>query len=389
MRHLDQLHLGLLHADGIGPEVVDAAAWVVEAAVGACTDLDLVWTVLPVGKYALATKFDALPRDTLRALSGLEAWILGPDDAPSPDNGDESTIGRSICRYFDMNTNILPAKAIPLRKAVVPTMDLVVVRENTEGLFVGRNVHALAGESDTADVDAASVREPGRSACERIAHRAFGLAERRRSRVTVVCQATGSAMRTELFKAVCTEVAALYPQVEVDERRMDTMHVDLVQRSENFDVVLTENLSGDVLCDLTVALSGSELTAPSLSCSDDKAMAQARHGCTPDAFGRNRADPTATIASAAMMIRWLGDRRRQACLSAAADVMEGAIEVVSAGTADAGKATTMRVASLIVDEIRAARSTALGTIGGDRRTQLRIERGEEPRPGIVRPSFLR
>ncbi|WP_305091552.1 isocitrate/isopropylmalate dehydrogenase family protein [Prescottella sp. R16] len=333
--------IGLLRGDGIGHEIVPATRDVVDAALAAAGAPDVDWIELPIGFDAITAHGTPTPESTLAALADLDAWILGPHDSaayPEP-FASQITPGGAIRKRFDLYANIRPACALPGVRAVSPHMDLVIVRENTEGFYADRNMFAGVGEfMPTPDI-AMAVGVVTRPACERIAHTAFGLALQRRKRVTIVHKANVLSATTGLFRDVCREVGRRYPDVTLDDEHVDAMAAHLVRRGDEYDVVVTENMFGDILSDLAGELSGSLGTAASLNASATKAMAQAAHGAAPDIAGRNRANPTALILSAAMLLDRLATVGRDHRLADAAARIRSAVErTLAAGiaTADLG-----------------------------------------------------
>jgi 3-isopropylmalate dehydrogenase len=351
--------LGLLAGDGIGPEIVPAAVGVVEAAMQA-VGVRVEWEPLPFGRMAIDEFGTAVPQPTLEALAGLEAWLLGPHDSASYPEPHRATLNPSgtIRRHFDLFANIRPAHSLVGALAVVPGIDLVIVRENTQGFYADRNVYAGSGEfMPTPDV-AISVGVFTRPAIERIARVAFDLARRRRRRVTIVHKANVLRMTMGLFRDVCHDVAREYPDVMVDEAHIDAMMVHLVRRADRFDVIVTENMFGDILSDLAGEIAGSLGMAPSINASGTRAMAQAAHGSAPDLAGRNVANPIAMILSSAMLLDWLGSRHGDEGVSRAARRIEDAVAgtvadgVVTpdlggaASTSDVAAAVAQRAATL-------------------------------------------
>ncbi|MFE3289311.1 isocitrate/isopropylmalate dehydrogenase family protein [Rhodococcus sp. NPDC059234] len=334
----ESTRLGLLVGDGIGHEIVPATQRVVDTAMSAVGAPPIEWVELPVGLEAIAAHGSPIPEQTLEALGDLDAWVLGPHDSaayPQAFRG-QLTPGGTIRKRFDLFANIRPARAFAGVRSTVPAMDLVIVRENTEGFYADRNMHTGSGEfMPTPDV-ALAVAVFTRQACERIAHTAFELASRRRRRVTVVHKANVLALTTGLFRDVCLEVGEQYPGVEVRTEHVDAMAAHLVRRGAEFDVVVTENMFGDILSDLAGELSGSLGIAPSINASQTQAMAQASHGAAPDIAGRNRANPTALMLSAAMLLDWLSGKRESDVLARAAERIRGAIvHTLAAGVATA------------------------------------------------------
>lgn len=327
--------LGVLEGDGIGPEIVPASVLVVDAALAAAGALPVEWVNLPLGASAIATHGAAVPESTLTALEALDAWLLGPHDSAAYPEPHRSTLNPSgtIRKHFDLFANIRPAKSFDGADAVVPGTDLVIVRENTQGFYADRSTYKGTGEfMPTPDV-AIAMGIITRPAVERIAVEAFELASRRRGKLTIVHKANVLKLTTGLFRDVCREVAARYPDVAVDDFHIDAMTVHLVRRANDFDVIVTENMFGDILSDLTGELAGSLGIAPSINASHERAMAQAAHGSAPDIAGRDLANPIAMISSSAMLLDWLGARHQDPLLAKAAALIETAVaDAVRGGT---------------------------------------------------------
>ncbi|TYP90713.1 isocitrate/isopropylmalate dehydrogenase family protein [Blastococcus xanthinilyticus] len=308
-------HLGVLLGDGIGPEPVD-------------------WHELPLGAAAIESHGGAIPATTMAALGELDGWLLGPHDSAAYPEPFRSRLNPSgaIRKHFDLFANIRPARAFEGGRAIAPDTDLVIVRENTEGFYADRNTYAGTGEyMPTADV-AIAMGVFTRPAIERIARTAFDLARRRRNRVTIVHKANVLQLTSGLFTKVCLEVGEGYPDVEVDDVHIDAMTVHLLRRAADFDVVLAENMFGDILSDLAGELAGSLGIAPSINASDDRCMAQAAHGSAPDIAGTGLADPIAMVLSAGMLLDWLGRRHGdERAVDGAVRVEAGVRAVVRAG----------------------------------------------------------
>lgn len=331
----ERLRLGLIDGDGIGPEVVGAARAVVDEALAASGAAAVDWVPLSIGHRALGEYGTALPQQTLDALAELDGWILGPHDNASYPAEHRVAPGGAIRKHFGLYANIRPARAFPGVRAAAPDIDLVIVRENSEGFYADRNMFAGTGEFRPTEDVAMSVGVVTRRACELIAHEAMRLASTRRKRVTIVHKANVLPMTMGLFRDVCYEVAHQYPGVRVDDEHVDATAAHLVRAPGDFDVLVTENLFGDILSDLAAELSGSLGLAASLNCSADRAMAQAVHGAAPTLAGRNRANPAALQLSSAMLLHWLGIRRADPVLTQAAERIERAV----ATTLEAGIAT--------------------------------------------------
>lgn len=349
--------IGVLFGDGIGPEVVPCAVAAAEAA-AACERVHLNWVSLPLGREALTQHATAVPESTLTALAGLDVWLLGPHDSSGypPEFAHQPTPGAVIRGRFDLFANLRPCRAYSGIPATTPNMDAVIVRENSEGLYADRNMAVGSGEfMPTPDV-ALAVGKITRAATERIAHEAFRLAQQRSRRLVIVHKANVLKLSMGLFRDVCRAVAADYPDVAVTEQHVDAMAALLVRRPADFDVIVTENLFGDILSDLAAELSGSLGLAGSVNCSDAQAMAQATHGAAPDIAGRGIANPAAIVASTALALRWWGSSGKgDPSLINCADRIDAAIAAtLAAGVATpdvGGQASTAEVSAEICRHI--------------------------------------
>jgi len=352
--------LGVLLGDGIGPEIVPASVRVVDAAVVAAGAAAVDWQELPLGAAAIDTHGTALPAPTLEALADLDGWLLGPHDSaayPEPHRSQLNPSG-TIRKHFDLYANIRPARGFEGGTAIAPDTDLVIVRENTEGFYADRNTFAGTGEfMPTPDV-AIAMGIFTRPAIERIARTAFELARRRRKRVTIVHKANVLQVTSGLFKHVCLEVAAGYPDVAVDDVHIDAMTVHLLRRASSFDVIVAENMFGDILSDLAGELAGSLGIAPSINASDDRCMAQAAHGSAPDIAGTGLANPIAMMLSAGMLLDWLGRRHDDPLLiDAAVRLEDGVRAAVRSGVSTrdlGGTASTDEFTTAVVHRLAGA-----------------------------------
>ena len=352
--------LGVLLGDGIGPEIVPSSVTVLDAALDAAGVDPVDWVELPLGRPAIDELGAHTPDSTLTALADLDGWLLGPHDSasyPEPYRSELNPSG-TIRKHFGLYANVRPAKSFEGGKAVVPGTDLVIVRENTEGFYADRNTFAGTGEfMPTPDV-AIAMGIITRPACERIARSAFELAQRRNKKLTIVHKANVLKLTTGLFRDVCREVAKDYPDVTVNDFHIDAMTIHLVRNADKFDVLVTENMFGDILSDLAGEIAGSLGIAPSINSSDTHAMAQAAHGSAPDIAGSDVANPIAMILSSAMLLDWLGAKHDDPRLAEVADRVErGVAAAVAAGTSTrdlGGSASTSEFTAAVVDAIKAA-----------------------------------
>lgn len=341
--------IGVLPGDGIGPEVVPAAVEVAEAAAGAA-GLPVEWVELPVGLAAYERFGDTLPAQTVEALRSCHGWVLGPVEHHryDPGRGMRNPSG-TLRRLFDLYANERPARSLPGVPSRYADVDLVVVRENTEGFYADRNVREGDAELRVTEDVVVSLRVVTRRACLRVARYAFELARRRvvrrgrPGRVTAVHKANVLRRGDGLFLECCREVAADFPGVAFDDVHVDAAAYFLVRDPNRYDVLVTTNLFGDILSNQVAGLVGSLGLAPSLNAGDQHAMAQAVHGSAPDIAGRGVANPTAVILSLAMLFGWLGQRHGDPAAARAAALVEDAVHATLARgvlTPDLGGAHT-------------------------------------------------
>jgi 3-isopropylmalate dehydrogenase len=354
----------VLPGDGIGPAIVDATVRVLRAAADAC-DARLAFTEAPVGLSAYESHGSTLPRETLDALPQHEGWLLGPVTHHTYDieSGTMPNPSGTLRKRYELYANVRPARSFRGVSCLRDDVDLVIVRENTEGFYADRNV--LNGSSEmviTEDVTV-SLRVVTRAASERVAQHAFALAERRARRhgrapvVTALHKANVLRRTDGLFLEACRTVAERHPSVTLNDMHADAFCLHALRDPTQFDVVVTTNLFGDVVSDLTAGLVGGLGLAPGLNVGRKHAMAQATHGSAPDIAGRGIANPTAEILSGAMLIEWLADRHADDALARAASLATASVEDVLADpdacTPDlGGSGTTESFTSAVVDRIR-------------------------------------
>ena len=351
--------LGVLKGDGIGPEIVEATLRVLEAIPRPDGRLRFQWVPLPMGWEAIRETGSALPESTVEALGKCDAWIVGPHDSASypPAVRERLNPSGELRRRFDLYANIRPARAFPGLPAVSPKMDLVVVRENTEGFYADRNMAWGIGEfMPTPDV-ALAVGKFTRHASERIARTAFTLARQRRRKVAIVHKANVLRRTYGLFLESCRDVGKEFPDVAVEDYHIDAMAAHLVRRAADFDVILTTNMFGDILSDLTGELAGSLGMAPSINAGTGRAMAQASHGSAPDIAGKGISNPVGMILSAAMLLAWLSGERQDDAAREASQAIEQAVAAALTGgprTRDlGGTASTSEFTSGILQHLPA------------------------------------
>ncbi|MGN6703714.1 MAG: isocitrate/isopropylmalate dehydrogenase family protein [Burkholderiaceae bacterium] len=346
----------VLPGDGIGPETMEATVAVMQAA-SARFGLGLELDHDVAGHDSLKRHGATVTPALLEKVRRADGLMLGP--MSTYEFKDESKGEINPSKFFrktlDLFANIRPARTYPGMPARVGKLDLVVVRENTEGFYADRNVESGGSEMLITPDVVVSLRRITRQCCERIARAAFELAMTRRRHVTIVHKANVLKIGDGMFIDVCHQVARDYPDVTVDDIIVDAMMAHAVRNPERFDVIVTTNMFGDILSDLTAELSGSLGLGGSLNAGADYAMGQAAHGSAPDIAGRDVANPFSLILSAGMLLGWHGRRKGLQQFVDAGNAIEDAIgDAIAAkeatrdvggtlGTRDTGRAFADRI----------------------------------------------
>jgi 3-isopropylmalate dehydrogenase len=314
--------------DGIGPEISAATVAVLRAA-DRRFGLGLAFNSAAVGLAALRQQGTTFPAAALEAAQSADGVVLGPvshNDYPPVAQGGLNPSGE-LRKRLDLFANIRPA----LTRGGFPPrcgapVDLVIVRENTEGFYADRSMFLGPGEFMPTPDLALAVRKVTRAGSTRIAEAAFALAMRRRRHVTAVHKANVLRVSDGLFLECVRAVAARFPAVTYQERIIDAMAALLVRDAGAFDVVVTTNMFGDILSDQACEIAGSLGLGASLNAGSAHAVAQAQHGSAPDIAGRDQANPASLIGSAAMLLAWIGERRGDDGCTRAAASIEAALE---------------------------------------------------------------
>ncbi len=355
------MKLVVLPGDAVGPEIVGATLEVLETADGAF-GLGLEIEHAPSGLDALERLGTTLPGGTLDRVLAGDGVILGPQHNaayPPPAAGGRN-VSATIRKRLDLFANIRPSRGRPGVPAAAPGIDVVIVRENTEGFYADRSMALGSGEFMPTEDLALAVRKITREGSRRIAEEACRIAASRGGRLAVVHKANVLSLTDGLFRDTALSVAERHGGLEVREYFVDAMAALLVREPEAFDVVVTTNMFGDILSDLAAELSGGLGLGPSLNAGRDHAVAQAAHGAAPDIAGRDIANPTAMILSAAMLLDWLGSRHDRDDLRRAGGGVERAVDAQLADpegrTADlGGPLGTAAFGSAVASRITAGR----------------------------------
>jgi len=321
------MKLVVIPGDGIGPETMSVTVDVLKA-LDQRFSLGLQMEQAIAGKESLAKHGTTIAPGLLDLVKGSDGLMLGP--MSTYEFKDESKGEINPSKFFrinlDLYANIRPAKTFPNVPTRMDPFDLVVVRENTEGFYADRNVES--GNSEilvTKDV-VISLRRITRVCCERIAKSAFELAMTRKKHVTIVHKANVLQIADGMFIDICHEVGKSYPEVQIDDFIVDAMMALVARDPGKFDTIVTTNMFGDILSDLTAELSGSLGLGGSLNAGDHFAMGQAAHGSAPDIAGQDIANPFSLMTSAAMLLNWFGARKQLANYVQASQALEKAIE---------------------------------------------------------------
>ena len=332
-----QLHAGATHflvlpGDGIGPEIVDATLDVLREA-DRIFGLDLTFETAAIGFDSLKTAGATITDDVVAQAKRAAGVILGPvshNEYPPVAEGGLNPSGE-LRKRLDLFANIRPARSrAGLRPRCGRDLDLVIVRENTEGFYADRSMHKGPGEfMPTPDV-AVAVRKITRDGSERIVEAAFSLASRRRRKVTVVHKANVLRLSDGFFLDCARRVAARHSGIDCEERLVDAMAALLIRDPGQFDVIVTTNMFGDILSDEASEIAGSLGIGASLNAGHHFAVAQAQHGSAPDIAGRDLANPTSLIESVAMLLAWLEERGRGERFAMASRRIIGAVDAAIA-----------------------------------------------------------
>ncbi len=303
----------LIPGDGTGPELVEATRRVLEA-----TGVKFAWDVLDAGEGVMAKCGTPMPDHVLESIRRNKVALKGPITTPIGEGF--RSVNVALRKALDLYANVRPARTYTGVNSRYTGIDLVVVRENTEDLYAGIEHWVIPNEA------AESIKIITRKGSERIARYAFDYARANgRRKVTAVHKANIMKFSDGLFLHVCQEIAQGYPDIQFEDRIVDNMSMQLVQRPEEYDVLLCPNLYGDILSDLVAGLVGGLGIAPGANIGSAAAMFEPIHGSAPKYAGQNKMNPTATILSGVLMLRHLGER-------AAADRVEKAVaDVIAQG----------------------------------------------------------
>ncbi|MBO6700924.1 MAG: isocitrate dehydrogenase [Pseudomonadales bacterium] len=284
----------VLPGDGIGPDIVDATIKVLDH-----LDCDLDFEYAIAGGEALKQGLDLVPEETLAKIAENPVALKGP--ITTPIGRGFSSVNVSLRQHFDLFANVRPALSIPGATLRYTDIDILVVRENMEGLYSGVG-HKRSEDGERAELTSVVTRKGS----TRVIRHAFKLARQlKREKVTLVHKANIMKSTSGLFLEVAREVAKEFDDIEFEEMIVDNCAMQLVMNPHRFDVMVTTNLFGDILSDLCAGLVGGLGLAPGANIGDDRGIFEAVHGSAPDIAGKNIANPTALLLASAMMLDYL------------------------------------------------------------------------------------
>jgi len=336
----------LIPGDGIGPEVTNATVRILEA-----TGVKFEWETFAVGADAYEKYGEYIPKGVLESIERTRVALKGP--VTTPVGGGFSSINVALRKKFDLYANFRPIRNLPHIPTRYPDVDLIIVRENTEGLYSGLEHEVVPGVVESLKV----ITE---KASTRIAKFAFEYARKnKRKKIHAIHKANIMKLSDGLFLRCARTVSKDFPEITYAEHIVDNTCMQLVLNPYQYDMLVMENLYGDILSDLCAAFVGGLGFVPSANLGDDCAMFEAVHGSAPDIAGKNLANPTALLRSALLMLRHLGEQDASLQIR---NALERVYREKDKLTRDiGGKASTSEFADAIIQEMEKAQSATSAT----------------------------
>lgn len=330
--------LTVIPGDGIGPEVMNSVIEVLQS-----VQAPFEYDFQDAGEVALRKHGHLLPEETIRSIEKSKLAIKGPTTTPV--GGGHKSINVTLRQKFDLYANVRPVQCLPSVKCLNPKIDLTIVRENTEDLYTG--VERMVDEN-TAE----SIKRISKKGSERIARYGFELARKTgKKKVAIVHKANIMKMTDGLFLKTCLDVAKEFSGIETRDVIVDNCCMQLVTRPEQFEVIVTENLYGDILSDLCAGLVGGLGVVPGANIGEKAAVFEAVHGSAPDIAGQNKANPTALLQSAVMLLEHIGENAKAQRIL---DALISALSDLNVCTGDlGGKGNTQVFTKAIIKKLNA------------------------------------
>ncbi|MCT4634474.1 MAG: isocitrate/isopropylmalate family dehydrogenase [Firmicutes bacterium] len=333
-------NITLIPGDGIGPEVADATMKIINS-----TGVAIDWDIKNAGEAVFNETGTLVPEDVFESIEKNKIALKGP--ITTPIGTGFRSINVMLRKKYELYSNIRPVKSIEGVMEKYKDIDITIFRENTEGLYIGI-------EEEISKDEYHSIKKITRKGCDRIIRKAFDYAVKmKREKVTVVHKANILKLTDGLFLEMAREIAKEYPGVKYDEFIIDNMCMQLVMNPNQFDVIVTMNLYGDILSDLCAGFIGGLGLAPGANIGDDIAIFEAVHGSAPDIAGKNLANPTALLLSGCMMLEHLNEHEASGKIRAALDkILKDKTKI----TGDlGGTATTTQFTDAIIEEINSSK----------------------------------
>jgi len=333
--------IAVLPGDGIGPEVIEASVKVLDAVQEASKDLKLKLLYGEAGYNCIEKYGTNLPEETMALLKESQACLKGPMTTPE-EPGSPVSVAVKIRKMFNLYANVRPCRSLPSVESLRPNVDLVVVRENTEGLYSGVEFEIAPGAG-------IAMRIITKEASTKIAEFAFKLAAKRRKRLTYVHKGNILKITDGIFKNAVKEAATKYPEVTLEELHVDAAAMQLIKRAESFDVIVTTNLFGDILSDEAAQITGGLGLAAGANIGENYGMFEPVHGSAPKYTGQNKVNPIATVIAMSMMLEYLGEKEASEKVEKAVmEVLrEGKVKTYDLGgsfkTSEMGEAIALKV----------------------------------------------
>jgi len=326
----------LIPGDGIGPEVTNATVRVIEA-----TGIKVEWESFLIGASAIAEYGDPLPMPLIDSIKSNRIALKGP--VGTPIGGGFASVNVGLRKKLDLYANLRPVKNLPSIKTRFDNVDLVIVRENTEDLYSGLEHEVVPGVVE-------SIKIITEKASRRISRFAYEYARKHgRKRVTAIHKANIMKLSDGLFLSCVRDIAKEYPEIQSDDKIVDNACMQLVIHPEKYDVLLLENLYGDIVSDLAAGLVGGLGVVPGANIGENVAIFEAVHGSAPDIAGKNIANPTALLQTAILMLKYIDENEAAERISKAInDVLsEGKVRTPDLG----GTSNTTEYTYAIIEKL--------------------------------------
>ncbi len=338
-------NLAILKGDGIGPEVTEATVKVLQV-VQEKSNFKLNFLYGEAGAHCIPQYGTNLPKETVELIKKSDACLKGPMTTPE-EAGAPVSVAVTLRRMFNLYANVRPCRSFPNVESLKPNIDLVVVRENTEGLYSG-------AESLLAPGVGVALRIITKEASMKVAEFAFKLAVQRKKHLTYIHKGNILRITDGIFKDAVKEVQKKYPEVTVDDLHIDAATMQLIKQPEVYDVMVTTNLFGDIISDEAAQVTGSLGLAAGANIGESYGMFEPVHGSAPKYTGMNRVNPIATIMAGAMMLDYLGEKAAAKRIEDAvlAVLKEGKVRTHDLG----GEAKGTEITDAIVAKIKSAKA---------------------------------